>query len=156
MEHVVRDDIVLIDETRNDVNTKLELWKDALESKGFKISQTKTECMECKFSNNRNKDEEVVKIDGHEVQKRLHFRYFGLIIQENGEIEEDVAHIIRAGWAKWRCAIGILCDRCISMKLKGKFYKIAMRSALLYRAQCWVQFWDYGSIIYWPTLKKQS
>ncbi|KAL4198768.1 hypothetical protein AMTRI_Chr03g47660 [Amborella trichopoda] len=36
------DDIVLIDETQNDINTKLELWRDALESKCFKISQIKT------------------------------------------------------------------------------------------------------------------
>ncbi|KAL4196363.1 hypothetical protein AMTRI_Chr04g245790 [Amborella trichopoda] len=41
------DDIVLIDDTRNDVNTKLELWLDALESKGFKISRLKIEYMEC-------------------------------------------------------------------------------------------------------------
>ncbi|KAL4204701.1 hypothetical protein AMTRI_Chr01g111220 [Amborella trichopoda] len=32
------DDIVLIEETQNDVNTKLELWRNALESKGFKLA----------------------------------------------------------------------------------------------------------------------
>ena len=44
------DDVVLIDETREGVNAKLELWRGVLESKGFRISWTKTEYMECKFS----------------------------------------------------------------------------------------------------------
>ncbi|KAL4189726.1 hypothetical protein AMTRI_Chr08g166810 [Amborella trichopoda] len=117
------DYIVLIDKTQYDVNTKFEVWRDALESKGFKISRTQIEYMECKFSNNRSKEEEVVKIDGQE---------------ENGVIEDDVAHRISAGWAKWRCTIGILCDCRIPMRLKGKFYRIAMRSILLYGAECWV------------------
>ena len=40
------DDVVLIDETREGVNAKLELWMGVLESKGFRISQNKTEYME--------------------------------------------------------------------------------------------------------------
>ena len=46
------DDIVLVDETKEGVNTKLELWRKNLESKGFKLSRKKTEYMECKFSKN--------------------------------------------------------------------------------------------------------
>ncbi|MCF7184020.1 reverse transcriptase family protein [Corynebacterium sp. MC-13] len=37
------DDIVLIDETRTKVNDRLEEWRHALESKGFKLSRTKIE-----------------------------------------------------------------------------------------------------------------
>ena len=36
-------DIVLIDETKSRVNAKLEVWRQALESKGFKINKTQTE-----------------------------------------------------------------------------------------------------------------
>ena len=36
------DDIVLVDETKEGVNTKLELWRNNLESKGFKLSRRKT------------------------------------------------------------------------------------------------------------------
>ena len=35
------DDIVLVDETREGVNTKLEIWRKALESKGFRINRIK-------------------------------------------------------------------------------------------------------------------
>ena len=41
------DDIVLIDETRNGVNDKLEGWRQTLESKGFKLSRTKTDLGVC-------------------------------------------------------------------------------------------------------------
>ncbi|KAL4188350.1 hypothetical protein AMTRI_Chr08g159640 [Amborella trichopoda] len=136
-------DIVFIDETRNDVNTMLEFWRDALESKGFKINRTKTKYMECKFSTNRSRDKEVVKIDGQVIQRKLYFRYLGSIIQENGEIEEDVVHEIRAGWAKWRCATGILCDRRIPMRLKGKFYGTTVKPTLLYKAECWADKKQY-------------
>lgn len=37
--------IMLIDDTSEGVNTKLELWRNTLESKGFKISKSKTEYM---------------------------------------------------------------------------------------------------------------
>ncbi|KAL4186166.1 hypothetical protein AMTRI_Chr09g12850 [Amborella trichopoda] len=133
------DDIVFIDENRNSVNTKLEPWRDALKSKGFKINRTKTEHLECKFSNTRSRDEEVIKIDGHVKQKRPHLRYLGSIIQKNGEIEEDASHKIRAEWPKWRCVNGILCNHRIPMRLKGKFYKTAVRSALLNGVECWAK-----------------
>ena len=37
------DDIILVDETRAGVNIKLKLWRQTLESRGFKLSMTKTE-----------------------------------------------------------------------------------------------------------------
>ena len=36
------DDVVLVDESRVGVNRKLELWRRTLESKGFRLSRTKT------------------------------------------------------------------------------------------------------------------
>ena len=36
------DDVVLVDESRAGVNRKLELWRQTLESKGFRLSRTKT------------------------------------------------------------------------------------------------------------------
>ena len=38
---------------------------------------------------------------------------------------------------QWRLASGILCDRKIPQKLKGKFYRTAIRPAMLYGAECW-------------------
>jgi Reverse transcriptase (RNA-dependent DNA polymerase) len=44
------DDVVLIDESRIGVNQKLELWRQILESKRFRLNRTKTEYMRCQFS----------------------------------------------------------------------------------------------------------
>ena len=49
----------------------------------------------------------------------------------------DVSHRIKAGWIKWRQASDILCDKRVPQKLKGKFYRTAIRSAMLYGAECW-------------------
>jgi len=41
------DDIVLIDESREGVNTKLEMWRTTLESQGFRLSRLKTLSIQC-------------------------------------------------------------------------------------------------------------
>ena len=50
------DDVVLVDESRIGVNRKLELWRNTLESKGFRLSRTKTEYMMCEFSATRQEE----------------------------------------------------------------------------------------------------
>ncbi|WAH45030.1 hypothetical protein NZD89_29235 (plasmid) [Alicyclobacillus fastidiosus] len=59
------------------------------------------------------------------------------MIQKDGEIHEDVTHRIKTGWLKWRNASRVLCDSKIPLKLKGKFYRTAIRPALLYDSKCW-------------------
>jgi len=56
-------DIVLVDETRAGVNAKLELWKQTLESRGFRLSRAKTEYMGCKFSKQGIRDYSIVRLD---------------------------------------------------------------------------------------------
>jgi len=53
------DDIILIDEIRDGFNHKLERWRHNLESRGFKLSRSKTEYLKCEFNR--------VKGDGKEV-----------------------------------------------------------------------------------------
>ncbi|XP_059309687.1 uncharacterized protein LOC132060785, partial [Lycium ferocissimum] len=131
------DDIVLIDETRNGVNDKLEGWRQTLESKGFKLSRTKTEYLECRFSGVPCEADEKVRLGTQAIQKKGSFKYLGSIIQGDGDIDDDVSHRIGAGWMKWRLASESLCDKKVPPKLKGKFYKVVVRPTLLYGAECW-------------------
>ena len=131
------DDIVLIDETQEGVNVKLNLWREMLESKGLRLSRSKTESMKCKFSANRGTNELGMRIGDQEVPKSDCFRYLGSIWQKNGELDEDLNHRIQVGWMKWKSASGLLCDCRMPLKLKGKFYRMAIRPDMLYGTECW-------------------
>ncbi|KAL5170118.1 Regulatory-associated protein of TOR 1 [Glycine soja] len=109
------DDIVLLGESREELNERLETWRRALETHGFRLSRSKSEYMECKFNKRR-------RVSNSE---------------DDGEIEGDVNHRIQAGWMKWRKASGVLCDAKVPIKLKGKFYRTAVRPAILYGTECW-------------------
>ncbi|QHN92504.1 LINE-1 retrotransposable element ORF2 protein [Arachis hypogaea] len=88
------DDIVLMGESRGDLNKKLELWREALEVYGLRISRSKMEYMECKFSPRRKNPNIEVKIGENILRKVKSFKYLGCIIQDNREIEQDVNHRI--------------------------------------------------------------
>jgi hypothetical protein len=74
------DDVVLVDDSRTGVNRKLELWRQTLESKGFRLSRTKTEYMRCEFSTTTREEEEV-SLDGQVVPQKDTFRYLGSMLQ---------------------------------------------------------------------------
>ncbi|GJS60271.1 hypothetical protein Tco_0655055 [Tanacetum coccineum] len=59
------------------------------------------------------------------------------MLHKSGRIDEDVSNQIKAAWMKWRAATGVLCDRNVPLKLKGKFYRVAIRPAMLYGSECW-------------------
>ncbi|KAG5586099.1 hypothetical protein H5410_046533 [Solanum commersonii] len=56
------------------------------------------------------------------IPKRESFKYLGFVIQGSGDINDDVTHRIGVAWMKWRLASGVLCDKKIPSRLKGKFY----------------------------------
>ncbi|XP_060170740.1 uncharacterized protein LOC132601684 [Lycium barbarum] len=132
-----KDDIVLIDETRSGVNYRLDVCRMNLESKVFRLSRTKTEYMECKFSDVTQETNVELKIEAQAIPKRGSFKYIGSIIQGDGKIEDDLALRIRAGWMKWRLASRMLCDKKMSPGLKGRFYRVVVPLTLLHGAECW-------------------
>jgi len=94
------DDIVLIDNIREGINTKLEWWKDTLEGKGFRLSRSKTEYLYCRFSAGKSDVANKLAIEDAVIPLVERFRYLGSIIQENGEIDEDINQRIKIGWQK--------------------------------------------------------
>jgi hypothetical protein len=106
-----------------------------LKAKGFRLSRSKTEYIKCDFSAT-TQEEGDVRLDGQVVPKKDTFRYLGSMLQKNGDINEDDSYKIKVDWLKWCQASDVLCDPRVPLKLKGKFYRTTIRSAMLYRAEC--------------------
>ena len=74
------DDIILIYETREEVNGELERSRYTLESRSFKVSRSKSKYLLCCCNRGENERGEVT-IDGMTTPKVEKFEYLGLIIQ---------------------------------------------------------------------------
>ncbi|KAK3563912.1 hypothetical protein QTP86_004847 [Hemibagrus guttatus] len=122
------DDIVICSESREQVEENLERWRFALERRGMKVSRSKTEYM-CV---NEREGSGTVRLQGEEVKKVQEFKYLGSTVQSNGECGKEVKKRVQAGWNGWRKVSGVLCDRKISARLKGKVYRTVVRAAMLY------------------------
>ncbi|KAK3512367.1 hypothetical protein QTP70_007366 [Hemibagrus guttatus] len=122
------DDIVICSESREQVEENLERWRFALERRGMKVSRSKTEYM-CV---NEREGSGTVRLQGEEVKKVQEFKYLGSTVQSNGECGKEVKKRVQAGWNGWRKVAGVLCDRKISARIKGKVYRTVVRAAMLY------------------------
>ena len=65
------------------------------------------------------------------------FTYLGSTLAEDGELDAEVIHSVQGGWKNWKRVYVVLCDRRMSMKLKGKVYRTVVRPALMYGAETW-------------------
>ncbi|KAK3514261.1 hypothetical protein QTP70_012099 [Hemibagrus guttatus] len=122
------DDIVICSESMEQVEENLKRWRFALERRGMKVSRSKTEYM-CV---NEREGSGTVRLQGEEVKKVQEFKYLGSTVQSNGEYGKEVKKRVQAGWNGWRKVLGVLCDRKISARIKGKVYRTVVRPAMLY------------------------
>ena len=121
-------DIVICKQTREEVERRLESWRYALERRGMKISRSKTEylCI------NGGNDDETVKMEDTKVPRVKEFKYLGSTVQESGGCEREVKKRVQAGWKEWRKLLGVICDRGLPARVKGKVYSSIVRPAMAY------------------------
>ncbi|KAF7649691.1 hypothetical protein LDENG_00137530 [Lucifuga dentata] len=122
------DDIVICSESREQVEENLERWRYALERRGMKVSRSKTEYMAV----NERDSSGMVRLQGIEIKKVEDFKYLGSTVQSNGECGKEVKKRVQAGWNGWRKVSGVMCDKRVSARMKGKVYKTVVRPAMLY------------------------
>ena len=73
-------DIILLVESREKINAKLEILRNSLESKGFRLSRSKVEHMHCSFANRQLRGDLDVKLGDQTIPQVTKFKFLGSII----------------------------------------------------------------------------
>ena len=122
------DNIVICKETREEVEQRLEYSRYALERRGMRVSRSKTEylCI------NGGNDKETVKMEDTKVPRVKELKYLGSMVQKSGSCESGVKRRVQAGWNRYRKVSGVICDRRLLARVKGKVYSSVVRPALVY------------------------
>jgi hypothetical protein len=61
------------------------------------------------------------------------FWYLGSMLHRDEDTDEDVTHRVKEGWTEWHKHLVFYVIRG-TMKLKGRFNRMMIRSAMLYEA----------------------
>ena len=122
------DNIVICEETREEVERRLETWRYALEKRGIKVSRSKTKylCI------NGGNDDETVKMENTKVPRVKEFKYLRSRVQESVDYEREVKKRVQAVWNGWRRVSGVICYRKLPARVKGKVYSSMVKPAMLY------------------------
>ena len=127
------DDIVILSTTMEGLQQKVERWRRALEDRGLKMSRKKTEYM---VFNGGDESGDVCLLQ-EKLKKADTFKYLGSHIASDGPLDPAMNHRIQSGWKNWKDVSGVLCDRKISTRVKGKVYKTVVKPAMMYGAEKW-------------------
>ena len=92
----------------------------------MKVSRSKTEYMCC----NGNSEGEL-KIGEEAIPTVTEFKYLGSTVESAG-VDSEVNRRIQAGWNNWRKMSGILCDKKVPNRVKGKILKTVVQPAMLF------------------------
>ena len=96
----------------------------------MKTSRRKTEYLGC----NEHQYAEI-HLQGETVKRVNTFTYLGSTLAEDGELDAKVTHRVQSGWKNGKRVSGVLCDRRMDVKIKGKVYRTVVRPALMYGAE---------------------
>ena len=111
---ICADDIVLCSTRREEVEKKLR--------QGLNISRKKT--VYNRFNVHRNLDgNSDINLNGDNLERVTTFKYLGSTFAENGDLDAKMTNTIQSGQDNWKRESGVLCDRRISLRVKGDVYK---------------------------------
>jgi hypothetical protein len=77
-------------------------------------------------------EEETLEVEGGVIRKVEQLCYLGYMLDSEGGVERSVGTRVAAAWKKWREIAGLLINKGIPLRYRGKFYEACIRSVLLY------------------------
>ena len=122
------DDVALCGNSCEEVEEHLEEWRREMENRGLKVSRQKTEYL-CMGEPGTAGE---VWMEGERLKEAKEFKYLGSTVQQSEGSDKEVVKRIQAGWAAWRRITGVMCDRRVPGKVKGRMFKTMVRPAMLY------------------------
>ena len=94
----------------------------------MKVSRSKTEYLYI----NQGNDDETVKMEDTKMPRVKEFKYLGSTVQESNSCEREVKKRVQAGWYGWRKVSGVICDKRLQARVKGKVYRSVVRPEMVY------------------------
>ncbi|XP_037782112.1 uncharacterized protein LOC119578621 [Penaeus monodon] len=81
------------------LQSELERWRQALESRGMKIRRSITEYM---TADGEGDQQDTMQLDGVNVKRMKSSLYLGAMTDPPGGMEKELNHRIQCGWNRWR------------------------------------------------------
>ena len=81
------------------------------------------------------RDELDIELEGKKQTQEDSFVYLGRAVCGDGKTEREVRRSAQAGANAWRAVEGVMADRRISKRLKGKVMSTCVTPACLYRTE---------------------
>ena len=94
----------------------------------MKVSRSKTEYSKAGGAD----DGEELMLQGEKLKRAKNFKYLGSTVSSDERCKEKVRRRIQAEWMSWKKVSGVLCDRQLSARVKGKMYKSVFRPSMLH------------------------
>ena len=105
-------------EIKQELRDVLGEWKDLFERCGWRMSLGKTEVLPV----GSQRQELCITLGGRDIKQEDSFTYPGGMISGDGRSDGEVCKRIQSGALVWRNVEGVMTNRNISKKLKGKVH----------------------------------
>ena len=80
---------------------------------------------------------ETIEVDGGIIEEVKQFCYLGDMLDSEGGVERAIRTRVATTWMKWREIAGLLINKSIPLKNRGRVFEACIRSVLLYGSETW-------------------
>ena len=126
--HLYADDLVPVTNGKQELQETMVEWNGLFIKHGLKLNLEKIEVLHI----GHQREELDIELEGKILNQRDSFVYLGGAVCGDGKTERDVRRRVQAAANAWRAVDGVMADRRISKRLKGKFMSTFVTLACLY------------------------
>ena len=127
------DDLALVVNGKQELQETMEEWNGLFTKRGLKLNLEKTEVLHIGLQS----EELDIELEGKKLTQRDSFVYLEGAVCGDGKTEKEVRRRVQAGANAWRAVEGVMADRRISKRLKGKVMSNCVTPACLYGTENW-------------------